>query len=794
MNSQKHIKTLELHRVLELLSEEATLFSTKEKILALKPSHNIDTVKRLLSETNEAYKLIFKFAAPSFGNAIDISSSLKRADVGASLSMRELLDISENLRVTRSLKAWRDNCDKTEETVLDGYFSALYPNQFLEDKINSAIKSEDEMNDRASTTLYDIRRKISAKSTKIRDLLDKTVHGPMSKYLQDAVITQRDGRFVVPVRQEYKANIKGIVHDTSSSGQTLFIEPMGVVEANNDIRVLKVKEEEEVARILAELSSSVADFSDSIRQSCKSLSLLDLIFAKAKLGVKMNASVPIVNSERRVNLIKARHPLIDKNTVVPIDINIGIDFNTLVITGPNTGGKTVALKTLGLLTLMAMCGLMIPVDDKSEICVFGNIFADIGDEQSIEQSLSTFSSHMVNIIDILKECDDNSLVLFDELCAGTDPVEGAALAKAILIELSTIGAKAVVTTHYPELKLYALETPFVKNASCEFDVKSLKPTYKLIIGMPGRSNAFAISKRLGLSERIIGVASETISDEEQRFENAVSNLEKARQSAASREREAEELKAQLQKTKNIVDSELSKVQDEQRDLMQKTREKASEIIDNARYKAGEMLNELEEIKKSFNPENASEMLKKAKSLYKGTISKLEDDSDPIENIENGEPLKDAPKPNDIVIIASLNQDATVINVDLNGNRAYVSAGSLKMWVKFEDLRIKKSSKIQKPKKKLRAVSGVTSRKDRILKSELDIRGMASDEGIIELDKYIDNAILSGVNTITIIHGKGTGVLRKAVHSHLRAHKGIKSFRVGVFGEGENGVTIAELKD
>lgn len=791
---KKYTKTLELDRILSLLKDEASLQRTKEAITDISPSFDFEEVKNLLSETEAAFLLMAKFSAPSFGNAPDPSSSLARAEIGAVLSVKELIEISETLRIIRGVKSWRENCEAQNETPLDRLFSAVFPNKFLEDKINSVIKSEDEIYDKASPALYDIRRKISAKSSKIRELLDKTVKGPMSKYLQDAIITQRDGRFVVPVRTEYKAEIKGIVHDTSSSGQTLFIEPMSVVEANNDIRVLKNKEEEEINRILSELSESCSEFSGSIRSSYESLCALDLIFSKAKLAYKMNAAMPVINNKGKIDLIKARHPLIDKSRVVPISISLGKEYKTLVITGPNTGGKTVALKTLGLLTLMTMCGLMIPADEKSEIAVFNRIFSDIGDKQSIEQDLSTFSSHMVNIISILKDCNDDSLVLMDELCAGTDPVEGAALAKSILMSLSGIGAVTAVTTHYPELKVYALDTKDVQNASCEFDIKTLKPTYRLIIGTPGRSNAFAISKRLGLPEDIIVLAKENITEDERRFENVVHNLEKARISAEEREKKAYDLKNELEKAKSESLLVKEKTHEEQKKILEDTKRKANDIIENARYQSGLILNELEEIKKRFNAENADTELSKAHKLYKSSLNDLEDSSDVVTDSKMGETLSAPPKENDTVIIASLGSNATVLNVDTKNDRAFVLSGSLKMWVKFDDLRIKKSSPKKEQKKKTRSVSGITSRADRIVVGELDIRGFASDEGIIELDKYIDEAILSGMTTITIIHGKGTGTLRKAVHSHLRSHKNIKGFRVGTFGEGENGVTIAELKD
>ncbi len=791
---KKHAKTLELDAVLSFLANEAITDDAKQLALDIIPTNDIDEVKSLLSETEAAYLLISKFTAPSFGKVKNISSMLSRAVIGANLSPLELLQVADVLRAVRSLKSWRDNSGATTETSIDCLFSQISPNKFLEDKINFCIKSAEEISDNASPALADIRRKINSKSLKIRDILDKIVHGQMSKYLQDAIITQRDGRFVVPVRAEYKGEISGIVHDTSSSGSTFFIEPMSVVETNNEIRVLKSKEQDEITCILAELSALCADFADSIKISYDALIKLDLIFAKAKLAYKTAAIVPKINDRGYVYLKRARHPLINHKTVVPITIGIGGEYDTLIITGPNTGGKTVALKTMGLLCFMAMCGLMIPADDNSEVAVFGKIFADIGDEQSIQQSLSTFSSHMVNIISILELCDCNSLVLFDELCAGTDPIEGAALAKAILMTLASKSVKTISTTHYPELKAYALDTDRVENASCELDVATLKPTYNLIVGQPGRSNAFAISKRLGLGEHIINLASNQVSEDDLKFERVVASLEIARQQAEAEHREAARLKAEIANTKKQTEQLQHQFKIKQDKLMEQTREKAANIIDNARYKSGQLLNELEEMKKSLNAENAASNVDKARRSFKNTLREMEDEANPVENREHsGEKLTKTPEPNDIVIIASFNRDATVVSVDEKAKRAYVMSGSMKMWIPFDDLRIKKSAQSTEVKK-TRRVSGLASRAERSISGEVDLRGMASDEAIMVLDRYIDNAVLSGIGTITIIHGKGTGTLRKSVHSHLRSHKNIKTFRIGLFGEGENGVTIAEISD
>lgn len=790
----KHAKTLELDAVLLKLAAETASEDAYNNALSIVPSTDVNIVKRNLDETEAAYLLISKFTSPSFGGTVNITSQLSRAALGATLTPAELLKISNVLRVIRTVRAWHDNSLYGSETAVDYLFNSLMPNKFLEEKITFCIKSEDEIADTASITLCDIRRKITSKSAKIRENLDKIVRGQMSKYLQDAIITQRDGRFVVPLKAEHKGEISGIIHDTSSSGSTLFIEPMSVVEVNNEIRVLKSKESDEINRILSEISAVCADFADSIKQSYNALVELDLIFAKAKLAYKMAAIVPKINNNGFVYLKRARHPLINQKAVVPITLSLGGDYDTLIITGPNTGGKTVSLKTSGLMCLMAMCGLMIPCDDNSEIAVFDKIFADIGDEQSIEQSLSTFSSHMVNIISILESCNSNTLVLLDELCAGTDPVEGAALAKAILMTLSEKGVKTVSTTHYPELKAYALDTDRVENASCEFDVGTLKPTYNLIIGQPGRSNAFAISKRLGLSDKIIALANEQLTDDDLRFESVVASLEKARQTAESERREIGYLKAQIAETKKKHDQAEHDFKLKHDKLMEQAREKAASIIESTRFKSGQLLNELEEMKKQFNEKNASQNLDAARRNYKSSLQQMEDTANPVVENNTGEGLKKAPKVGDIVILKSFNRDATVIKVEENKKQLYVMSGSVKMWVGFDDCRIKKSNSPSSEAPKKRNVSGITSRADRNVKGEIDIRGLATDEAILELDKYIDEAVLAGINTITIIHGKGTGVLRKNVQAHLSHHRNIKNFRVGLFGEGENGVTIAEIAE
>ncbi len=792
-NIARYVKTLELDKILELLANEATVSDAAELARALIPSCDFNKTDELLSKTDAAYTFMSRYSAPSFGAVCNVSSALARANAGAVLSMRELLDIAEVLRVIRSLKNWREDCTGMKDTAIDGYFDTLVANKYLEEKITFAIKSEEEISDNASPALYDIRRKITARTAKIRDILEKIVHGPSAKYLQEAIVTQRDGRYVVPLKAENKGQISGIVHDTSATGSTVFIEPMSVVETNNEIRVLRLREQEEIERILAELSAEAGGFADSIVISYNALVELNLIFAKAKLAYKLKAIKPEINQNGNIYLKNARHPLINYKAVVPITAELGKSYNTLVITGPNTGGKTVTLKTIGLLTLMAMCGLFVPCDDGSKIAVFSKVFADIGDEQSIEQSLSTFSSHMVNIISILENADDDSLVLFDELCAGTDPVEGAALAKAILMRLAAYGSKVAATTHYPELKSYAIDTDGVENASCEFDVATLKPTYRLITGMPGRSNAFAISKRLGLSGDIIDNAKSQVSEEDLRFERVVAALEKARKEAEEEHRKASALRSQLESQERKAAEREHELEVNRQKLMDKTRETANQIIETARYKSGLLLNELEEMKKEMTSQNAIDMAGRARAQFKSTLKELEDTADPvIKKTATGEAVTDISK-GDIVIVADIGRDATVIDVKPDKKQAFVMSGSIKMWVSFDNLRKKKNNSQSTELKKTRRVTGITSRANREVSGEVDIRGMASDEAILELDRYIDNALISGLESIRIIHGKGTGVLRKSVQAHLRSHKAISSFRLGTFGEGENGVTIAEFK-
>ena len=783
----RHLKTLELDKILNMLAAEASFAESKELALSLRPQNDMQRVLANLKETEDAYILTGRFGAPSFGSIKNISGCLARAAAGGMLSMGELLRIAEVLRIVRGVRQWREKCASVD-SVLDRSFQSLVPNKYLEDSITSAIISEEEMSDKASTALSDIRRKIKITSQKARDALNRIIHSATyKKYLQDSIVTMRDGRYVVPVKAECRGSISGLVHDTSASGSTIFVEPMGVVEANNYIRVLQSKEEAEIERILFDLSANVGSFARQISDNYECLTQLDLIFAKASLAYKMKASMPLINDDGIIELKKARHPLIDKNKVVPIDVHLGTDFSTLVITGPNTGGKTVTLKTIGLLTLMAMCGLMIPAGDNSRISVFDNVLADIGDEQSIEQSLSTFSAHMTNISSILKIADNKSLALIDELGAGTDPVEGAALATAILERLSSLGTITAATTHYAELKAYALNTAGVENACCEFDVATLRPTYKLSIGVPGRSNAFAISQKLGIDDEIIARSKKLVSREDRKFESVVRNLEKKRQALEEQLKDAEQKTLAAKKALEEAEEKVQRVKQQNDAEIQRAKEEASRIVAKTRAAALDVMESVERVQKE------QKLSAEDKARLRQEIKNIENTADPIEKAKPGDyKLPRKLKVGDTVLIFDIDKKATVLEINPDGKTVLVQAGIIKTRADISNLRLLDAPKQQKPKSH-GGNRTVTKQTDIKAVTEVDLRGMTATEAIMDLESAIDSAILSGINQITIIHGKGTGVLRREVQSFLKTCKAVKSFRLGVFGEGESGVTIATLK-
>ncbi len=798
--AQRYFHTLELDKVLAKLADQANCDDSKRMALSLTPSDDFSTVQLLMKKTSDAYMLSARYTSPSLHKLKNCEMALRKAEKGSNLSLRELMDVSSVLHNIRSVKDWRKRCEG-ESTSLDPLFEVLTPNRELENTIDNAVLSEEELADSASAELASLRRKINQAKLRVRERLDQLIKSPtQSKYLQEALVTQRDGRFVVPVKSEYRSEIKGLVHDTSSSGATLFIEPMAVVEANNEIRVLQAKEKQEVDRIIMELSVKVGEFAESIIYSYRSLVEIDLYFAKASLAYKMKATVPNILQTGEIDLKRARHPLIDPEKVVPIDVNLGKDFNTLVITGPNTGGKTVTLKTMGLLTLMAMCGLMLPVAENSSISVYKKVLVDIGDEQSIEQSLSTFSAHMTNIVSIIEEADSDSLVLIDELGSGTDPVEGAALAISIMERLAMYGAKVGATTHYAEIKEYALQTPGVCNASCEFDVETLKPTYRLLIGIPGKSNAFAISQRLGLPEEIIEAAKRNISAEKTRFEDVLSQLDQTRQELEKEKEEVDRLRAEQLESKRNLEQFKQKTYKQMDRELQNAQEKANRIVSSVKAESEKLLQELDDIRRQKESEEFSRLVQGAKSSYRSNINRLEDTANPVIGRVKEEYTPPRPfKKGDLVLITQLNEEGVLLSDPDNAGNVQVQAGIIKTKVPVSDLRLvdkKRRRQLNRMEKKSNGggvTRTLTDKSQRSASSEIDLRGQTIEEGIMMVDQYIDSCLLMGIKTITLIHGKGTGALRNAIQQHLKNHKAVRSFRLGVYGEGENGVTIAELK-
>ena len=791
----KSIRTLELPRVLELLSEQAVSAEAKQRALRLRPETEPEEVLRLLDQTDAARNLIGLRGSPSFSGVKPVAEALDRADRGGALNTRELLTIADLLTAARRAKEYF-NDEAAEKTAIDHLFLSLHGNRFLEEKIKRAIPDEDTIADAASTELADIRRHMRAAQAKSRQILQKIISSPSyGKILQETIITQRDGRFVVPVKAEHKGDLPGLVHDISSTGATLFVEPMGVVQANNEYIELQAKEQKEIDRILAEFSAEAAAHREDIQWDYDTLVHLDLIFARGQLSYKMNAVRPEVRRDGAIHLRKARHPLLDPKTAVPIDIELGDTFDTLVITGPNTGGKTVTLKTLGLLTLMTQCGLHIPAADRSAVSVYERVLADIGDEQSIEQSLSTFSAHMVNIVEILKEADRHSLVLFDELGAGTDPVEGAALAIAVIQHVRRLGAKVAATTHYAELKTFAMTTAGVENASCEFDVETLAPTYRLLIGIPGKSNAFAISRRLGLPEDVIAAAQGQMSGESVRFEDILTQLEEKRQALEKREQEADRLLRQREEDARRAREFLEQMERAKDNARSRGEAEAKRILRDARTAADQVFQELSEMRKAqakaermLNENEARAALRRTLNEAEEAVSRRDARQEPI------------PKPSrpiragDLVEIPGVKTPAEVVSVGKDGT-LQLKAGILKMKAKVDEVRLIEDDE-RAARKKTPSVT-IRQNADRALRAsaarELDIRGMETLEAESVVENFISAAVMGKLETVTIIHGKGTGALRKAVHDILRRNKAVKSFRLGVYGEGESGVTVVTLK-
>lgn len=784
---EKSLNKLELSTVLDKLAECAHSEEAKERCRKLIPLTDAEEILLLQQQTSAACKLISLKGSPSFHELKEIASSLERADRGGCLTPVELLRIAGVLRCIRNAKAYY-NGDYTQSN-LDVYFQELSPNRYLEEKITNSILSEEEIADAASSELADIRRHMRIQSAKVKESLQKIITSPTyAKYLRDPIITLRGDRYVVPVKSEYKGEIPGLVHDVSSSGGTFFIEPMSAVNANNALRELLIQERKEIERILAELSAEAASFRESITSSYEMLVTLDVIFAKARLSLRMDGMEPEIRTNATIELNRARHPLIDRKTVVPITVRLGTDFDTLIITGPNTGGKTVTLKTIGLLTLMAECGLHIPADHGSAISVFPRVLADIGDEQSIEQSLSTFSSHMKNIVQIVEECDDETLVLFDELGAGTDPAEGAALATALIEFCRKCGSRVAATTHYAELKLYAMRTDGVMNASCEFDVETLRPTYRLLIGIPGKSNAFAISKRLGLSDLIIEQAKSYVNENDRNFEDVLNQLEQQRQQMENAKREAEKLRLETEQMRTRSEEYYAEIKREREKAMRSARAEAQVIIDNARRAANEVAEELKQLRKQMKDSADVQGSNARQAELRRRLNEAEEAfTDKQKAPERPAPSR-AIKVGDTVELLRFGTKASVLAINKDGSYQ-LQAGIMKVTAQpnevylIEETQQQTKKLIERTKREFRNVAAQT---------ELDLRGMSADEAVATLENFLDGAMLANLAQVRIIHGKGTGVLRKAVHEELKRNRAVKRYRLGVYGEGEDGVTIAEL--
>ena len=787
----KSIHTLELPTVLRMLADQASSGEARERALKTVPQTNLEDVARLQDETDAARAMIGLRGSPAFSGIKPVAESLYRADRGGALNTRELLDIAGVLRCARRVRDYHNGASG-ERTAIDHLFRSLRGNHHLEERITSAILDEDEIADNASSELADIRRHKRNAAAKGRSILQKIVSSQSySKVLQEAIITQRDGRFVVPVKAEFRSSMPGLVHDISSSGATIFVELMGVVQANNELKELEAKEKKEIERILRELSAMAAGSCSDILSDYNLLVMLDLIFARGQLSYKMDGSRPEIRRTGSIMLRRARHPLLDSGRAVPIDIALGQDFDTLVITGPNTGGKTVSLKTLGLLTLMAQCGLHIPAASGSAVSVFDRVLADIGDEQSIEQSLSTFSAHMVNIVQILAEADGHSLILFDELGAGTDPVEGAALAIAIIQHVRDRGAKVAATTHYAELKTFAMTTAGVENASCEFDVETLRPTYKLLTGIPGKSNAFAISLRLGLDPSVIETAKAQMDSESIRFEDVLTQLEEKRQRLEKDQTEADRLLSQRESDAKRAREFREQMERAKENARTRGEAEARRIIREARAQADAIFEELNQLRRQQEKAVDWQGVNTAKAAIRGQLNQAEEELRFRQ--EEREPIPAPSRPVQAGDLVEFGRKQAVVAA-VNGDRLQLVMGNMKLAVKAGDVRLIEEAEVREKKEAKRQVAVHTRLAGaRAANNELDIRGMMTDEADLAVDQFLDNALMGKLNTVTIIHGKGTGALRKAVQQQLRRHPSVKGFRLGRYGEGEDGVTVVELK-
>lgn len=791
--NHKAYKALEYYKIINMLTDKASSSMGKEICKKLEPSTDIDEIRHMQTQTKDALTRLFQKGNISFGSVKDIRGSLKRLEIGSSLGIGELLSICSLLENTNRVKAYSrsDRGDSLPDS-LDGMFSALEPLTPLTTEIRRCILSEDEISDDASSTLRQIRRNMKITGDKIHTQLSSLVNGGARNYLQDSVITMRNGRYCIPVKAEYKGQVPGMVHDQSSTGSTLFIEPMAVVKLNNDIRELELQEQKEIEVILAALSEQAAQQTDAIRADLDLMVQLDVIFARAALAMDMNATEPIFNEEGRIRLKQARHPLIDKKKAVPIDIRLGDDFDLLIVTGPNTGGKTVSLKTVGLLTLMGQSGLHIPTLDRSELALFEEVYADIGDEQSIEQSLSTFSSHMTNVVSFLKKANNRSLVLFDELGAGTDPTEGAALAIAILSHLHEQGIRAMATTHYSELKVYALSTPGVENACCEFDVETLRPTYRLLIGVPGKSNAFAISSKLGLPGYIIEKAKEQISEQDESFEDVLSSLESSRVTIENERHQIEQYKKEIETLKAELESKQEKLNEQRDRILRQANEEAHTVLREAKEYADQTMKMFHKFQKDHVDLSAVEkerqsLRKKMNKAEKGMSQKAAAQKPKKELTAKDVSLGDAVK------VLSMNLKGTISSRPDNKGFLFVQMGIIRSKVHISDLELIDEAEITTPTLQRTGAGKIRMSKSANISTEINLLGKTVDEAIAELDKYLDDAYIAHLKTVRVVHGKGTGALRKGVHNYLKRQKHVDSFRLGEFGEGDAGVTIVEFK-
>lgn len=796
--NEKAIRILEYDKIIHLLAEKATSAPGKELCKILKPMTELHKIEEAQTQTADAFSRLIKGDRANFSGNKDISYSIKALEIGSALSAADLLKISASLACAARAKAFsRTEHDDEVEDSLQKFFANLEPLTPLQNEINRCILSEEEIADDASPTLKHIRRSINLTNEKIHSQLTNMVNGSVRTYLQDAVITMRNNRYCIPVKSEYKGNVPGMIHDQSATGSTLFIEPTVIVNLNNQLKELAMQEQDEIERILAELSANASEHTEALANNYRLLTILDFIFARASLAIDMNASRPLFNNRRYINIRKGRHPLLHKKTVVPIDINLGADFDLLVVTGPNTGGKTVSLKTVGLFTLMGQSGLHIPALDRSELGVFTEVYADIGDEQSIEQNLSTFSAHMTNTISILKNADENSLCIFDELGAGTDPTEGAAIAIAILKHLHDKGIRTMATTHYSELKVFALTTPYVENACCEFDVETLRPTYRLLIGIPGKSNAFAISSKLGLPDEIIASAKEHISEEEESFEDLLTNLEESRRTIEKEQNEIQSYKAEIASLKQKLEQKQERLDAQKDKILRQANEEARKILQDAKDVADETIRNIQKA----GSQTTIKDLEKARTKIRDKISEKNNKLSVTETKPTHKVLKPSQiKQGDMVKVVTMGLKGTVSTLPDAKGDLFVQCGIIRSKVNIKDLVLAKEETmpgIANYKKSFSSTGSDTNRismsKTATLSTEINLLGKTVDEAIAELDKYLDDAYLSHAPSVRIVHGKGTGALRQAVQKHLKRVSYVKTFHLGEYGEGDAGVTIAEFK-